>query len=71
MNIHELKIIFSQKRAFFTENANQLLDFAKKAYIHNEISINDYRNLLRELEALGATIPDSFKNDSLIENAQM
>ncbi|AIE60504.1 YppF family protein [Bacillus methanolicus] len=69
MNIHELKMKFGQKRDYTTENVNQLLDFAKKAYIHNEISINDYRNLVRELEALGATIPDSLNNDSLIENA--
>jgi YppF-like protein len=69
MNIHDLKMIFSQQREYATEDVNDLLDFAKKAYIHNEISINDYRNLVRELEALGATIPDSLKNDSLIENA--
>ncbi|MDE3839360.1 hypothetical protein C0966_08340 [Bacillus methanolicus] len=69
MNIHELKMKFGQKRDYITENVNQLLDFAKKAYIHNEISINDYRNLVRELEALGATIPDTLNDDSLIENA--
>ncbi|EIJ78639.1 hypothetical protein PB1_13814 [Bacillus methanolicus PB1] len=69
MNIHELKMKFGQTRDYITENVNQLLDFAKKAYIHNEISITEYRNLVRELEALGATIPDSLNNDSLIENA--
>ena len=70
MNIHELKMKFSQIRDYATEDANELLDFAKKAYIYNEISIIAYRSLVRELEALGATIPDSLKDHSLIENGQ-
>ncbi|MHC0035762.1 YppF family protein [Pseudoneobacillus sp. C159] len=58
MDIHELESLFLQKRQYNSENANELIDFAKKAYIHNEISINEYRKLVRELEALGAEIPD-------------
>ncbi|PLR80447.1 hypothetical protein CVD25_01615 [Bacillus canaveralius] len=65
MNIQELKTKFSSIRDYRTEDVNELLDFAKKAYIHNEISINDYRNLVRELEASGAVVADSIKEHSL------
>jgi hypothetical protein len=57
MNVHELESLFLQKRQYNCENANELIDFAKKAYIHNEISINEYRKLMRDLDALGAKIP--------------
>ena len=68
MNVHELKHKFFQRREYETDNVNDLLDFAKKAYINNDISINEYRNLVRELEALGAEIPTSDIDHSLIEN---
>jgi hypothetical protein len=58
MNIHELKSLFIQKRNYSYEHVNELMDFAKMTYIHNEISINDYRQLVRELELLGAEIPE-------------
>lgn len=58
MNIHELKSLFIQKRNYSYENVNELMDFAKMTYIHNEISIIDYRQLVRELELLGAEIPE-------------
>nr|WP_315362256.1 YppF family protein [Cytobacillus firmus] len=37
MNVHELQMKFHQLREYTPENVNELLDFAKKAYIHNEI----------------------------------
>jgi hypothetical protein len=58
MNIHELKNLFIQKRNYCYENVNELMDFAKMTYIQNEISISEYRHLVRELEALGAEIPE-------------
>jgi uncharacterized protein YfkK (UPF0435 family) len=58
MNIHELKTLFIQRRKYSNENVNELMDFAKMTYIQNEISINEYRQLVRELEALGAEIPE-------------
>jgi hypothetical protein len=65
MNIHELKSLFMQKRNYSTESVNELMDFAKMAYIHNEISISEYRHLVRELESLGAETPD--EQNTLIE----
>lgn len=53
MNIHELKSKFMEKRNFSTENVGELMNFAKTKYIQNEISIKEYRHLVRELEALG------------------
>jgi hypothetical protein len=65
MNVHELQMKFHQLREYTPENVNELLDFAKKAYIHNEISSTDYRNLVRELEAQGAAVPESYRDNTL------
>jgi YppF-like protein len=69
MDIRSLKSKFNQSRDYITDDVNTLMDFAKKAYIHNEINIKEYRLLVRELEALGAVIPDDYKEDSLIEKS--
>jgi len=69
MDIRSLKSKFNQSRDYNTDDVNALMDFAKKAYIHNEIDIKQYRLLVRELEAHGAVIPDDYKEDSLIENS--
>ncbi|WP_338470053.1 YppF family protein [Niallia sp. XMNu-256] len=68
MTVHELKLKFLQIRKYLTEDVNELLDFTKKSYIHNEISIGEYRNLVRELENLGARIPEIlFVNDTIAQ----
>lgn len=69
MDIRSLKSKFNQSRDYNTDDVNALMDFAKKAYIHNEINIKEYRLLVRELESQGAVIPDDYKEDSLIENS--
>lgn len=68
MHVHELKVKFFQFREYETEDVNELLDFAKRVYIHNEISSFEYRNLVRELESLGAEVPWDNIDHSLIEN---
>jgi hypothetical protein len=68
MNIHELRVKFLQLKDYSPESVNELLDFAKKAYIHNEITINDYRNLIRELEAQGAEADSSFTAAPYLQN---
>jgi hypothetical protein len=70
MDIRSLKSKFNQSRDYNTDDVNTLMDFAKKAYIHNEINIKEYRLLVRELEALGAVIPDDYKEDFLIEKSK-
>lgn len=66
MDIRDLKSRFSQSREYTTDDVNALMDFAKKAYIQNEISITDYRKLVLELENKGAVLP-AYEN-SLIKN---
>ena len=69
MNITELKSRFIQSRDYTTDDVNALMDFAKKAYIHNEINIKEYRLLVRELENLGAAIPENNIDNSLIQQS--
>lgn len=69
MDIRSLKSKFIQSRDYSTDDVNTLMDFAKKAYIHNEINFKEYRLLVRELETQGAVFPDDYKEDSLIENS--
>ncbi|MBO0958194.1 hypothetical protein J1P26_00490 [Neobacillus sp. MM2021_6] len=69
MNIRELKGKFIQSRDYNTDDVNALMDFAKKAYIHNEISIKEYRLLVRELENKGAGLPEMDSENSLIEHS--
>lgn len=66
MNIHELKKKFQQLQDCDPEHVNELLVFSKRAYIQDEITIDVYRNLVRELEALGAKLPNSSEDSSLI-----
>ena len=65
MNVHELKNLFAQVKEYTPEHVNELLDFTKKSYIQNEITINEYRNLVRELELQGAFIPEDQKKLSI------
>jgi hypothetical protein len=67
MDIRELKSKFIQSRDYKTDDVNKLMDFAKKEYIHNEITINEYCFLIQELENQGAVIPDNNEH-SLIEH---
>jgi hypothetical protein len=69
MDIRELKSRFIQSRDYSTDDVNTLMDFAKKAYIQNEIGIKDYSLIVCELEKLGAVIPNNFKDNSLIEHS--
>lgn len=38
-------------------NANELLDYIRRAYIHGDLDITQYRDLARELEQHGAVVP--------------
>ncbi|MEH7075169.1 YppF family protein [Neobacillus drentensis] len=69
MDIRELKSKFIQSRDYTTDDVNALMDFAKKAYIQNDINIKEYRLLVRELEKQGAVIPESDQENSLIEHS--
>ncbi len=64
MTISELQLKFLYYRDYLTDDVNELLDFAKKAYIDNEISILEYRSYIQELEKRGATSPEIFMGHS-------
>jgi hypothetical protein len=68
MDIGELKKRFIQSRDYTPNHMNELMDFAKKAYIHNEITLKEYQLLVRQLEANGAVAPEN-SMDSLIKNS--
>lgn len=68
MDIRELKSKFIQSRDYTTDDVNALMDFAKKAYIQNDINIKEYRLLVRELEKQGAVIPEMDNENSLIKH---
>lgn len=70
MDIRELKSRFIQSRDYVTDDVNALMDFARKAYIHNEIGIKEYRLLIRELENKGAVLPENAIGDSLIKQSK-
>ncbi|MDF1507765.1 YppF family protein [Robertmurraya sp. DFI.2.37] len=57
MFVHELKEKFSIHKQYQAEDVNELLDFAKKAYVSNEITSSEYKKLVRELESQGAKLP--------------
>lgn len=68
MTIHELKQKFLQKKSHSIEDVSQLLDFAKQTYINNEITVKEFRNIIRELEALGARNPDlDYQNEKPVK----
>jgi hypothetical protein len=59
MDIYELKSRFLLSRNYATNDVNELMDFARKSYIQNEITIKEYRLLIGDLETHGAFFPDS------------
>lgn len=71
MHVHELRKRFIEHKNYAAEDVNELLDFARKAYIFNEIASSEYKILVRDLEALGAKFPyDEFENNYLIKEQQ-
>ncbi|WML47727.1 YppF family protein [Neobacillus sp. PS3-34] len=67
MDIHDLQTKFVQNRDYKTDDLIDLMVFAKKAYIHNEITFKEYRQVVRELESQGAKVIDNSPDDSLFE----
>ncbi|ADI26364.1 YppF family protein [Geobacillus sp. G4] len=58
MNVTELKHKFMAVKHCEPAEANELLDFARRLYLRGEISLAEYRDLVRELEKAGASQPD-------------
>lgn len=58
MTLGELRVIFVGIRQYEPEDLNELLDFARQRYLIGDICLVQYRNVIRELEAIGAKNPD-------------
>ncbi len=57
MTLKELTRYYMQVKEVKPQNANELLDFVQRSYIHDQLSIVEYRNLYRELTDQGAEKP--------------
>ncbi|MGD6966774.1 hypothetical protein FZC78_05215 [Rossellomorea vietnamensis] len=51
MNLETIQELFQEKYNFKPASLNELLTFARKCYILNEITITEYRQLVKEIEA--------------------
>nr|WP_245959436.1 YppF family protein [Neobacillus piezotolerans] len=60
-----MKAFFIQSHGNAETCANDLRDYARKLYVENEITVMEFRQLIRELEAEGATVPDSAEEKPL------
>ncbi|WP_028402743.1 YppF family protein [Ectobacillus panaciterrae] len=58
MTLGELRIIFVGIKQYEPADMNELLDFAGQRYLRGEMGLAQYRNVVRELEAIGAKKPD-------------
>ena len=63
MDMNTLKELFFQNRRQRPECANELRDYARNLYIQNDITAAEFRSLIRELEAEGATVPEVLEKE--------
>jgi hypothetical protein len=58
VNVSELKMNFIAVKKYEPTDVNELLDFARQAYLRGQVTIAQYRDIVRELEAAGAYNPN-------------
>jgi YppF-like protein len=58
MTLQDLKQEFVIQKKYEAEDLNELMDFLQICYVKGTITISTYRNLIKELELLGATKPE-------------
>ncbi|MFD3446068.1 YppF family protein [Microbacteriaceae bacterium 4G12] len=69
MTLGELRAFFVSIKQYEPEDLNELLDFAQQYYVNGKIDLSQYRNLIRELEAIGAKKPDYILEEFVQRNA--
>ncbi|CAI6274907.1 putative protein YppF [Bacillus subtilis] len=57
MNVSYLSKRFAEMKKYETDCMNKLMDFAKFLYIQGQLSITEFRNSMKVLEANGAESP--------------
>ncbi|ASS91697.1 MAG: hypothetical protein C6W58_03075 [Bacillaceae bacterium] len=58
MTVQTLRERFKMEKQYEAECANELLDFARRLYLYENISIKDFRNIVKTLEQQGAVTPE-------------
>lgn len=58
MNFTLLKEKFKMEKQYDANTMNELLDYAKRLYLHDEMNITEYRQLIKLLEDEGAKNPE-------------
>ncbi|MFP3122972.1 MULTISPECIES: YppF family protein [Bacillaceae] len=67
MTLGELRTVFVGVRQYEPTETNELLDFVQQRYVMGEICILQYRDLIRELEAMGARKPDYLVEEGIAQ----
>ncbi|MFB9757675.1 YppF family protein [Ectobacillus funiculus] len=67
MTLGELRTVFVGVRQYEPTETNELLDFVQQRYVMGEICILQYRDLIRELEAMGARKPNYLVEEGIAQ----
>lgn len=62
MVLEDLRQKFVACKSYEPNEHNELMDFARKQYLQGELSINQFRHLIQELEIMGAVPPNTFED---------
>jgi hypothetical protein len=57
MNVSYLKKLFAEVKEYETDCVNKLMDFTKFLYIQGHLTVTEFRNSMKVLEANGAENP--------------
>lgn len=63
MTLDDLIKKFIEMKQDHPSSVDELLDFTQTRYMHNELSIVNYRNLFKELTDQGAKKPDYYSKE--------
>ncbi|MDQ0161581.1 YppF family protein [Bacillus alveayuensis] len=58
MNFLSLKEKFKTEKQYEATSVHELLNYVKKLYLSNEVTISEYRQLVKLLETEGARNPE-------------
>ncbi|MFC0271648.1 YppF family protein [Metabacillus herbersteinensis] len=61
MEMMALKEKFLQFKDYEATDANELLDFTKLLYMNGDLSISEFRKIVKKLEEDGASNPDQLQ----------
>ncbi|WP_404442380.1 YppF family protein [Sutcliffiella horikoshii] len=62
MVLEELRHKFISCKTYEPMEQNELMDFSRQLYLRGELTIGQFRNLIRELESKGAVPPNTFED---------